>query len=1170
MKKLLIVSFILLISSAQFADSVKKKAKIADESPFHYTNTRLRDYITVIEEDFETGAEGWEQYGENDVSEWIEAWHLSTTGAYSGNSWWMGDEDLGGYTYHRYLVLDTPELSLAEGNPQLHFMFSLCCGDPLQYEPYDAGGGANVRISVDDGNTWLPLNGIPEYNASNIYSFGYEFNEGSDIPGWSSSTDWVTWTAASFDLSAFAGDDVIIRFAFASNSYYCVEDDENLFGMRIDNIEIDTSEGTFTSDGNGAPGDALLIPDYGCYQFSKLWHIYEDSQAPGPTHALGCFSDSTDTYLPRIEDYIVSPVFYLPADGIFIWDVYVKALLDDAAFPDYDYLYVEICSQVPGGWWSGWSSISNPTCNPAVENLVFSGNVENWSLFSEVWGNEYGNLSMLAGHNVQMRFGLHSNATGEVVPGGFRIDSFQILQEEFAGPAPENLEAIVNAAGQVELTWDPIPESEAGWLQWDDGVNYGSLGFVAGGTFYVAISFDQYDLAAYAGGTITELEIYIADEPTSMTIYIWEGSMAAEELLNQDFIPEAASWNTIILDTPLEIESGTEYWIGYRVTHEANLDPAGYDDGPAVLGKSSWITTDLETWDSMIGTGNPYNWNIHAFVEDDGRSLPVFPGNQRDLNITGYNILRSYTSGEDYVNIGTIDPANTPGFLDEDPASGNWNFYVVSALYDGEEGVPCDESMVYVPSNQNIEMAYDDGTAEEGYNDGIAHYMGVRFDQTYPDSLVLTNIKVYIYSFDIGELILRIYSDDNGVNGTQLAQINTHYTFLEEGWNVIEVPETIQDDLIFCSESFHIAVYEVQYAPSIGLDTSGSGHSWVADFHSWQEFTEGNFMIRAILSYENAWYGDIDANGRIEVLDASLLLNYTVGNDLLPEDPIPWEDWREEISDVDLNDILQAYDASLILNYTAGNIPELPWTGRNDNPPVMTLTERLDPERNKEREFAISLGSSEGEVNSIVTIPVITSVISESDSIISYQFLINYDPLIIEFNDFLLEGTLSEGGILAVNDNSGELSIACMTTEALTGEGSLMQLLFTGIAEGSTDLVITEFFYNTQETTDLTDGDIYITPADNDDIYITVEHFSIYPNPFNPETNIRYGLAESGNVLLEIYNLKGQKVETLFNDIVEAGKHEIAWNAECLTSGIYYIRMTCGAVVETRKVVLLK
>ncbi|MBK7632326.1 MAG: T9SS type A sorting domain-containing protein [Ignavibacteriales bacterium] len=65
-----------------------------------------------------------------------------------------------------------------------------------------------------------------------------------------------------------------------------------------------------------------------------------------------------------------------------------------------------------------------------------------------------------------------------------------------------------------------------------------------------------------------------------------------------------------------------------------------------------------------------------------------------------------------------------------------------------------------------------------------------------------------------------------------------------------------------------------------------------------------------------------------------------------------------------------------------------------------------------------------------------------------------------------------------------------------------------------------------------------------------------YPNPFNPSTTIAYAVAVKSDVTLEVYNLIGQKVSTLMQGNVEAGKHTAQFNASSLSSGIYLYKLT--------------
>ena len=79
-----------------------------------------------------------------------------------------------------------------------------------------------------------------------------------------------------------------------------------------------------------------------------------------------------------------------------------------------------------------------------------------------------------------------------------------------------------------------------------------------------------------------------------------------------------------------------------------------------------------------------------------------------------------------------------------------------------------------------------------------------------------------------------------------------------------------------------------------------------------------------------------------------------------------------------------------------------------------------------------------------------------------------------------------------------------------------------------------------------------------------------YPNPFNTKTNIGYVLPEQSDVRLDVYNLKGQKVEKLINSGEDAGYHSVQWDASGYSSGLYFYKLTAGNVSLTKRMVLLK
>ena len=79
-----------------------------------------------------------------------------------------------------------------------------------------------------------------------------------------------------------------------------------------------------------------------------------------------------------------------------------------------------------------------------------------------------------------------------------------------------------------------------------------------------------------------------------------------------------------------------------------------------------------------------------------------------------------------------------------------------------------------------------------------------------------------------------------------------------------------------------------------------------------------------------------------------------------------------------------------------------------------------------------------------------------------------------------------------------------------------------------------------------------------------------YPNPFNPVTRIQYSVNSMELVSLKIYDILGNEVATLVNKEQPAGRYELMFNAEELSSGIYFYKLQSGSLIQTKKMILLK
>lgn len=79
-----------------------------------------------------------------------------------------------------------------------------------------------------------------------------------------------------------------------------------------------------------------------------------------------------------------------------------------------------------------------------------------------------------------------------------------------------------------------------------------------------------------------------------------------------------------------------------------------------------------------------------------------------------------------------------------------------------------------------------------------------------------------------------------------------------------------------------------------------------------------------------------------------------------------------------------------------------------------------------------------------------------------------------------------------------------------------------------------------------------------------------YPNPFNPSTTIRFSVPNSELVSLNVYNSIGEKVAELVNQDLPAGNYSVDWNAENISSGVYFYKLKAGSFIETKKMILLR
>jgi len=214
--------------------------------------------------------------------------HKSSNNAYSGRSWWCGTKEIGGYSDYWLQYLETPNIDLTSAsNPELNFMAKWSIELPGGTDaPYDGWDGWNVWISNDNGENYTIIDPVsPEYTNNALWSFGHPeqgWNMGTSVKGWTGYS--AHWIPVKFDLSTYTGQNVKIRFAFASDKGYSSVDDESLEGLFIDNISVIDNETVIYKD--NADYESQMEPS-GFGDLANDWlDIYYDNNRLAPSESM--------------------------------------------------------------------------------------------------------------------------------------------------------------------------------------------------------------------------------------------------------------------------------------------------------------------------------------------------------------------------------------------------------------------------------------------------------------------------------------------------------------------------------------------------------------------------------------------------------------------------------------------------------------------------------------------------------------------------------------------------------------------------------------------------------------------------------------------------------------------------------------------------------------------
>jgi len=204
------------------------------------------------------------------------AWHASANAPEAdGNAYWCADEAIGpdgGYLDEWMQYLDTPAITLGDNamlSAKLKWVIEDYAGAVVAGTCTDGWDAANVRISPDGGTTWALLED-PSLPYDFDCGYGWIYNDpeydtdgslNQVAPGWGGASAGREFVDFSADLSAWAGQEVIIRFAFGSDPAYNTFDQPDMTGFEVDNIVVEGDGGVvYSDDADASTDNNTMVP----------------------------------------------------------------------------------------------------------------------------------------------------------------------------------------------------------------------------------------------------------------------------------------------------------------------------------------------------------------------------------------------------------------------------------------------------------------------------------------------------------------------------------------------------------------------------------------------------------------------------------------------------------------------------------------------------------------------------------------------------------------------------------------------------------------------------------------------------------------------------------------------------------------------------------------------
>lgn len=291
--------------------------------------------------------------------------------------------------------------------------------------------------------------------------------------------------------------------------------------------------------------------------------------------------------------------------------------------------------------------------------------------------------------------------------------------------------------------------------------------------------------------------------------------------------------------------------------------------------------------------------------------------------------------------------------------------------------------------------------------------------------------------------------------------------------------------------------------------------------------------------------GDLDGDEQVSSGDAILALRFAAGLG------VPTED-QKTAADIDRDGSITSGDAILILRKAAGLIESFSKPAAVDVP--LARVDAHQKESAQQPALSLAFELTEGTAGGDLSLTLGAGLELSGD--------------------ILLQGLSPEALFVTNTNGPGEIRISFIDSDREEESRPLSLIVPVDDLEPEAPITLQGLLYNHRGR--LT-GEIHFEETTAGPLPSRFVLQQNYPNPFNPSTSIRFALPQAEHAILNIYALTGQRVRTLVDGPLAAGKHAVEWDGKdrrgrSVSSGIYLYRLSVdeGRSTATRRMLLIK